>query len=80
MGTNNDDRTYLHLIWLNGYYNRGCTNNEIHDLLVTHNMKLDYSLSSTKTVKSGRVYDRIAQREFSRISEKKIVDAFGFWK
>ena len=80
LSTNNDDRTYLHLIWLNGYLSKGCTSYKIQDLLVTHDMKLEHSLSSTKTIKSGMIYDRIAQREFNKIANKEIINAFGFWK
>ena len=80
INTNNDDRTYLHLIWLNGYLSKGCTKNAIQDLLKTHDMNLDYSLSSTKTIKTGLIYDRIAQREFNKIYNKEVLNSFGFWK
>lgn len=79
--TNNDDRTYLTLIWLNGYLNTGCSKWSIQELLKSqYHLNLDNSLSSTKTIKGGRIYDRIAQREFNKISDKQIINSFGFWK
>lgn len=81
MNTNNDDRTYLTLIWLNGYLNKSCTKWEIHDLLNSkYDLKLNDSMSGEKVIKTGKIYDRIAQSEFSKISGKQIVDSFGFWK
>ena len=80
LDTKNDDRTYLHLMWLNGYYNRSCTKWTIQELLQTHNLNLEEPLTGTKSIKSGRIYDRIAQKEFNKISDKQIVNSFGFWK
>ena len=81
LDTNNDDRTYLHLMWLNGYYNRSCTKWDIHTLLETYDMKIGSTLKSvTGGFKTGRIYDRIAQKEFDKISEKNIFNSFGFWK
>jgi hypothetical protein len=36
--------------------------------------------SVTGGFKTGRIYDRIAQKEFDKISEKNIFNSFGFWK
>ena len=81
MNTNNDDRTYLTLIWLNGYLNKPCTKWEIHELLNSkYDLKLNDSMSGKKVIKMGKIYDRIVQSEFSKISDKKIIDSFGFWK
>ena len=81
LNTNNDDRTYLTLMWLNGYLNKGCTKWSIHELLKSqYDLGLDFSLSSTKTTKTGKIYDRIAQKEFNKITDKQITDSFGFWK
>ena len=79
--TNNDDRTYLHLIWLNGFLNRGCTKWNIFILLEQYDMKLDNPISKKNSdFKGGLIYDRIAQKEFNRISNKNVIDSFGFWK
>ena len=81
LDTNNDDRTYLYLIWLNGYLNKGCTKWDIYTLLEKYDMKIGFTLkSATGGFKTGRIYDRIAQKEFNKISEKNIFDSFGFWK
>jgi len=81
LDTNNDDRTYLHLIWLNGYLNKACTKWDIHTLLGKYDMKIGFTLSSiTGGFKTGRIYDRIAQREFSKIAEREVYNSFGFWK
>ena len=81
LNTNNDDRTYLTLIWLNGYLNECCTKWDIYGLLDSeYNMKLSDSMSGEKCIKMGKIYDRIAQNVFNKISDKKIIDSFGFWK
>lgn len=79
LATNNDDRTYLTLLWLNGYLNVGCSKWNVQTLLKEYDMKLDNSMSGNKSIKMGRVYDRIAQKEFEKITEKKIIDSFGIW-
>ena len=80
VATNNDDRTYLTILWLNGYLTVGCTKWSVHELLEKYDMSLkESSLTSTKSIKMGRVYDRIAQKEFSKISSKSILDSFGYW-
>ena len=43
-------------------------------------MDLGNSMSGEKCIKMGKIYDRIAQNEFSKITDKQIVDCFGFWK
>lgn len=81
LSTNNDDRTYLHLIWLNGYLNKGCTKWDIFTLLEQYDMKLDNPISKKSSdFKGGLIYDRIAQNEFNRITNKNVIDSFGFWK
>ena len=82
LNTHNDDRTYLTLMWLNGYLNVGCSKWNIHELLQTHDMKLnDTSMSSGKYIKKGRIYDRIAQKVFDKLTlNKEIIKSFGFWK
>lgn len=81
LDTNNDDRTYLHLIWLNGYLNKACTKWDIHTLLGKYDMKIGFTLSSvTGGFKTGKIYDRIAQSEFNKIAEREVYNSFGFWK
>ncbi len=82
LNTNNDDRTYLHLIWLNGYLNKGCTKWDIQTLLEKYDMNVGFTLGSVAGTgfKTGRIYDRIAQREFNKIAEREVYKSFGFWK
>lgn len=78
--TNNDDRTYLTILWLNGYLSVGCTRWSIQELLKKYDMVLEESsLSNSKLIKRGRVYDRIAQKEFSKSSSRTILNSFGYW-
>lgn len=79
LATNNDDRTYLTLLWLNGYLNMGCTKWPVQTLLKEYDMKLEAPVSKDKTFKCGRLYDKVAQKEFEKITEKKIIDSFGIW-
>lgn len=74
--TSNDDRTYLHLLWLNGYYNKGCSKWTVQELLQKYDMKLDSSVSKTN-FKSGNAYDIVAYREFYGPRERGINDSFG---
>ena len=79
LDTNNDDRTYLTIIWLNGYLSVGCTKWPVQELLKDYSLSPNDSLSGNKMIKTGRVYDRIAQNEFSKFSTKNIIDSFGYW-
>ena len=78
--TNNDDRTYLYLLWLNGYENRPCSKWSVQELLKKYDMNLDSSLTTSKSIKMGRLYDMIAQKEFNKKSDKKIIGIFGYWR
>ena len=79
--TQNDDRTYLTLMWLNGYLNKACTKWDVYTLLSEYDMKLGDSVSQKGSgFKGGRIYDRVAQKEFNKISDRQIINAFGFWK
>ena len=76
--TNNDDRTYLHLIWLNGYLNKGCEKWNIFILLEQYDMKLDNPISKKNSdFKGGLIYDRITQNEFYKPLGKEINKSFG---
>ena len=79
--TNNDDRTYLHLLWLNGYLNRPCTRWTVQQLLKEYDMKPGFTLSATsKNFRSGRVYDIIAQKSFYQPICMNIEKSFGLWR
>ena len=76
--TNNDDRTYLHLIWLNGYYNKGCSKWTVQELLDKYDMKLETSIRSNN-FKGGRIYDIIVYKEFYKPLGKEINNSFGIY-
>lgn len=80
LATNNDDRTYLHLLWLNGYLNKPCSKWSVHELLKDYGMALEEPMGKAGIIKTGRIYDRIAQNEFSKISGRTILNAFSFWR
>ncbi len=80
LDTNNDDRTYLHLIWLNGYLNTPCTKWNVFELLEKYDRHLDFALGKAKVIKIGRIYDRIAQNEFGKSTKREVVNSFGIWK
>ena len=78
--TSNDDRTYLHILWLNGYYNKGCTKWTVHELIKEYDMNLEGSLSGkNKNFISGGVYDVVAQRVFYQPQNRTILNSFGLW-
>ena len=78
--TSNDDRTYLHILWLNGYYNKGCTKWTVHELIKESDMNLEGSLSGkNKNFISGGVYDVVAQRVFYQPQNRTILNSFGLW-
>jgi hypothetical protein len=82
--TYNDDRTYLHLCWMNGYKNKPCSKYNIFDLLSSnYNLHLDYN-STTNTNKklsvTGRPYDDIFLKEFKSIFGQDKQETFGCLK
>ena len=80
MKTNNDDRTYLHLIWLNGYLDKGCTKWPVQQLTKEYDMNLNDALSESSSFIGGLSYDTVAKREFYNNIKKDILKSFGFWK
>ena len=79
--TNNDDRTYLTLMWLNGYLNKSCSKYSIKDLLKSnYNLNLDDALSKNSQIRIGRFYDNISSNVVYKITRKTIIDSFEFWK
>jgi len=78
--TYNDDRTYLHLLWLNGYKNVPCSKYDVFELLEKYNLNLDNSMTENKIHLIGKKYDMVMQKEFEKISSENINDSFGFWK
>lgn len=80
LDTNNDDRTYLHILWLNGYLNKGCTKWPVQQLVQEYDMRLDFKLAKTSTFKGGTIYDIIASKAFYQPQGKTILKSFGLWR
>ena len=80
LNTNNDDRTYLHLFWLNGYLNKPCTKWTVQELLKTHGLILDEPMGKSGIIKTGMLYDKIAQNEFEKFCGRNVLTSFGYWK
>ena len=53
--TYNDDRTYLYMLWLNGYLNKPCTKYGVNELLKTHSLNIeDTGLSMNRQIIMGK--------------------------
>lgn len=82
--TYNDDRTYLHLFWLNGYKIKPCSKHNVFELLSSiYNLHLDYSSTvgtSKKLSITGRPYDDIFTKEFKSIFGQDKQESFGCLK
>ena len=79
ISTYNDDRTYLHLLWLNGYKNMSCNKYDIFELLEKYNLNLDYGICKNKISQIGKKYDMIMQKEYDKLIHKDINESFGYW-
>ena len=79
INTYNDDRTYLHLLWLNGYKNMSCNKYDIFELLEKYNLNLDYGICKNKISQIGKKYDMIMQKEYDKLIHKDINESFGYW-
>lgn len=82
--TYNDDRTYLHLCWMNGYKNKACSKYNIFDLLSSnYNLRLDFGSNTNLDKKlsvTGRPYDDIFLKEFKSIFGQDKQETFGCLK
>lgn len=78
--TYNDDRTYLTLMWLNGYEDRGCSKWSVKELLEKFEMKDEFSMKDNHTHLIGKRYDDIVNNNFKNKTGRNIIDSFGFFK
>lgn len=78
--TYNDDRTYLHLFWLNGYFIKGCTKWTVQELVEKYDTKPGHSMLGDHIHIMGRRYDMIAEREFKALTKRSVIGSFGYWK
>lgn len=78
--TYNDDRTYLHILWLNGYRNAGCTKYPIRELIEKFNIGPDDGMKKNNEFLVGKMYDFIVHKEFMERVGKNIIDCFGYYR
>ena len=80
INTYNDDRTYLYMLWLNGYLNKPCTKYNVVELLERYGLNMDENgLSKNKQITIGRKYDMVAAKRLSKMSNKNVKYLFGFF-
>lgn len=79
--TYNDDRTYAYILWLNGFLNKSCSKYDVKELLRSYSLSLDdTSISVSKQVVFAKKYDDVANKRIKQISDKNIIDMFGFFQ
>lgn len=78
--TYNDDRTYLTLMWLNGYLNKGCSKWSIRELLDKFEIKDRYSMKDNRVHLIGKRYDEVVNGVFRKKTGKDIKQSFGYYQ
>lgn len=79
--TYNDDRTYVYILWLNGFLNKQCSKYNIKELLKYYSLSLtETSMSARKQVIVAKNYDVIANKRMKEITSKNILDIFGLFQ
>lgn len=80
MHTYNDDRTYLTLMWLNGYTNKSCTKWYVKELLAKFGINDNYSMRENKVHTIGKRYDMVVNDDFKKRNGVNIMDSFGYYE
>ena len=78
--TYNDDRTYLYILWFNGYLNAPCTKYNLKELLRKYDLKLNESsmrLNHVHLIASN--YDAVANRRLKKMSNLTSLNMKGFF-
>lgn len=79
--TYNDDRTYVYILWLNGFLNRPCSKYDVKELLKYYSLSLiETSMSARKQVIVAKKYDVVANKRMKEITSKNILDIFGLFQ
>lgn len=79
--TYNDDRTYIYMLWLNGFLNKPCTKYSISELNKEYGLSLtETSISASKQVIFAKKYNDIANERIKQMSDKSIYDMFGYFR
>lgn len=78
--THNDDRTYLYILYLNGYRPVQCSNYNIAFIVNRLSIKRNkYKLSSVVECKFGKEYDDFVEKDIMLVTGKSIFDSFAFF-
>ena len=79
--TYNDDRTYLYILYLNGYIPKFCSKYDVRYIVnFMSNESSDNRLSSvTTTYKYGKSYDEYVKHTIVRLTGKTIDKSFGYF-
>ena len=78
--TYNDDRTYLTIMWLNGYTNKGCSKWSIKELLEKFEIKDEFSMKDNHIHLIGKKYDMFVNDNFKNKTGRNIIDSFGYYE
>lgn len=79
--TYNDDRTYVYILWLNGFLNKPCSKYDVKELLKCYSLSLtETSMSARKQVIVAKNYDVVANKRMKEITNKNILDIFGLFQ
>lgn len=79
--TYNDDRTYVYILWLNGFLNKPCSKYDVKELLKYYSLSLtETSMSARKQVIVAKNYDVVANKRMKEITSKNILDIFGLFQ
>lgn len=79
--TYNDDRTYVYILWLNGFLNKPCSKYDVKELLKYYSLSLiETSMSARKQVIVAKNYDEVANKRMKEITSKNILDIFGLFQ
>lgn len=79
--TYNDDRTYVYILWLNGFLNKPCSKYDVKELLKYYSLSLiETSMSARKHVIVAKKYDVVANKRMKEITSKNILDIFGLFQ
>lgn len=79
--TYNDDRTYLYILYLNGYTPKTCSKYNIKNITSDMaNKNQSHKLKTvTRTFKHGMMYDRYVYETVVKITGKAIQESFGYF-
>lgn len=79
--TYNDDRTYVYILWLNGFLNKPCSKYDVKELLKYYSLSLtETSMSARRQVIVAKKYDVVANKRMKEITSKNILDIFGLFQ